>query len=432
MTIKIGREVRLLAEKFEDTVFKVLSAKDVGLGVGVGTPFIVRDPDTYQPYMFFTGWDDPGGTERRVFVVPIDDATLEVDVSKVREVVSPATFGVSGLATVHAMWDDYNEQWVLLMSVYPTSNEAAVAFLDKNFNLVGTQRLAFTKADGTALDVGDNGVSIIPLHNKYALLTTGGDSNRTLHYVSNVTARPIPAPTLLSKYSTITLPLAPTYYSWLIDVHHSFMVNGRFVMLSELMQYSRVWRIQVYYGAERDLMVGTTLVPFMTVTPIIDPFPLNFTDVIGNVGHPHFTQYLKQPYLFFARFPTWNLGGKRAWSHDIWAMRIDPDQVFNPVKNFPLVTSSFKEPYTAPSKLPIPTFGAKRAIIYLFGVAATGTLTVYESTSPYHIYSATTIRYSTSYSIAAGANKIVIDNPAPWIGLETNVDLSEWMVVLQQ
>jgi len=58
-------------------------------------------------------------------------------------------------------------------------------------------------------------------------------------------------------------------------------------------------------------------------------------------------------------------------------------------------------------------------------------LTGVESTNPYHIWVEDSIRHATEYSINTGSNKIILENPAPYIALKTIADLEEWIVILR-
>jgi hypothetical protein len=436
-------DYELLAERVKDklikgSIYKVLSAKDLQVAlpncIGVGTPFIVRDLDTDQPYMLFTAWNDVNGLARQIWVAPIDE-DLIVDTSKAKKIADGRLFNVTGLNTVHAYWDDFNNQWVLFSTFYggPAGNVAGAVFVDSNFNVRGSQTLTFTKADGTSVDLGDAGISPVPLYNKAVLLSAGAAGDRGLFLLSDGTRRPLSNPSQIN-YATVgevnkPFRIAPTYFLYNIDVHQLLLLDQGLVMLSELTQYRNQWFIQVYYGAEKDWFIGTTVVPTFFVAPISPPFPIHFTDVVGNIGHPHYTNLLKEPYLFFARFPTWNWGGNRAWAHDIWVARIDPNYLFSP-RGKVLVANGGQEPYTHPNLIPIPTFGARTATIYLFKVSASGTLTLTESGSPYHIYKSDGDYVQTTYSVSSGGNKIIINAPAPWIALGLDVNLYEWMVVL--
>jgi len=426
--------IRAALEEISDkTIYKVLSRNEMKSvmtnAVGVGTPFIIRDLDTLQPYMLFTAWSDVDGTAREVWVAPINEL-LEVDLTKAKRIVTGADFGVDGLPTVHAFWDDYNEEWVLFSTTYPTGSDVAVTFCDKEFNVKDKQTLTIYKADGsTGEDLRDAGVSPIPLFNGKLLLTAGYRGNRGLWLIYYFTKRPLSTPSKVNALDTTDVRMVPTYFAMGLCVHQTIACDSGLVMFSALNDYRDLWYIQVYYGPEKDWDVAGNFSPFMWVTPVPPPFYVHFTDAIGNIGQPHYTTYLGKPLLFFMRAPTWNVGGSRKYAHEIWATVVDPSELLNP-KGKTLVTSGEDEPYTI-GKLPIPTFGADVAEIHLYNVSAAGTLTIIESNSPYHIWNETTSRITTDESISAGGNKIIWNKPAPYIALKTDVDMDAWMVVLR-
>jgi len=407
------------------TTYKVLDPRSIGM-VGVGTPFIIRDLDTYQPYMFFTAWNDITGKQRSIYVGQIDE---DLHIHNIKLVASPSLFNVQGLNTVSLVWDDYNEEWILASGIYGSAtNQIALMFLDKDFNVKYTQTWSFTLATGSNLLIGDAGCSMFTLGNKIALITTGWGSFRSIYYVNDITVRPLPTPTQLNASGTKFFWWAPTYYNGALDVHHTFLSNNGIIMLSELLHNRNTWWIHVYYGADRDLYVRNMLIPFKLVTPIKPLIPIQFADILGNIGHPHYTNYLGRPLLFFARFPTWNLGGKRAYAHEIWATDVDTD-IFNPTGKTMIVNND-NDIYTMPDIIPIPTFGAKYATITLFNISGSGTLNVWEANSPYHLWAQTENRFQNTFTLSSSYFKTTIENVAPWISLGTNVNIGMYQVIL--
>lgn len=434
---------RILSEEFGNSIFRVLDPKAAKallpeIGVGVGTPFIVHDPDTFQTQMLFTGWEDVTGRARRIYVSNIDE---DLRVTNVRRIADGGLFGVTGLNTVSAVWDDYNEQWIVSGTAYGVQwypiSCGYFMFFDKTWTLKDRQEIDFEQTIGGTMWVpnfDDGGLGMVVDHNKRLIISAGFGLDRSLFSIPDVTERPLRSPTLGNQDGPNRFPIIPSYFGDLADVHHFFIYNGRPVILSELVQSTNNWFCHVYFFPEKDWnMVGTAdmVGKYMTVTPIsTNLIPHNYTHAIGNMGHPHYATLLGRPLLFFVTFPTWNMDGKRRYAHEIWATSINPIEAFNPVKNFPLIASGGStEPYLI-GKVPIPTFGAETATIIIFGVARAGTLNLIESNSPYHIWFETTTRAISSYPISAGANKLIINRPAPYISLKTNVDLAEWMVVL--
>jgi len=428
-----------------DIIARVLTRnemRDVLPGcVGVGSPFIVNDPDTYQPMMLFTAWSDVKGLERQVWIADIDE---DLRVTRKRKLADGGLFNVTGLNTATAFWDDYNEEWVFAATAYgaPKVSYGYFIFFDKDWNVKRTQVLDFAVKVGDQTwtpNLGDAGIGMVPTADKTLVLSAGFGTDRLLFYVSDYTVRPLPNPTNGTPFVVRDTRLykiysAPAYYANRRDVHQLLVYNGQLVMLSEAMANTNTWRIIVEFGPDKDWhtvgeynMIGK----YMFVTPVSwSHGKMNYTHATPNqMMHPHYTTLLGRPLLFFVNSPHWYSRGSRSYAHEIWVQAIRPEDAFDPKKNMPLVAGGAKEPYVL-GNYPIPTFGAKRAAIYLYGVAASGTLTVHESSSPYHIWNLTTSVHSTTYSISRGSNKVVIDNPQPFIAIKTDVDLSEWTIYL--
>jgi len=442
--IDYDRIGKLLKKELGETIFRVWTRNEMKAFlsncVGVGSPFIVHDPDTLQPLMLFTAWSDVAGLARSVWVAEIDE---ELNVRNPKLIASPDLFNVTGLNTATAFWDDYNEQWVFACTAYgaPKSSYGYFIFFDKNWNVKSTQVMDFTQTVDTstwAPNLGDAGIGLVPLSDKHLIVTAGmSTGSRYVYEISDFTSRPLGSPkTPLIKLSDTTVVPAmqiPGYMGGSADVHQTFIYNNMLIMLSEIRHNTGNWSLQIYYGPNKDfdyISTNSMIGKYLFVCPTrFSHGIMNYTHVIPNqMRHPHYTSMLGRPLLFFITCPHWNAGGNRRYAHEIWAQTIDPTLAFDPAKNFPLVASGDNLYYFG--NIPFATYGVSRAIIWLFGVSAAGTLTLYESSSPYHIWYQTASVVSTNYSISTGSNKIVVENPAPFIGLKTDVTLSEWMVFL--
>jgi len=433
-------------EALAKSIFRVLTKNDMASVlpgcVGVGSPFIVHDPDTFQPQMLFTAWTDPAGLIRSVWVADIDE---DLRVTNIRQIAKPDLFGVTGLTCCTAFWDDYNEEWVFATTAYgaPKRSYGYFIFFDKNWNIKSTQVIDFAFVV-TALeyvpDLGDAGMGLVPHWDKGLTVSCGYDADRSLYYIDDYTQRPLPTPTrglpIIEIGTThYYMQNCSSYMQRDRDVHQLFVYNGQLVMLSEVSKYSNLWSIEVLFGPEKDWykigdtnMLGKFHMPAVMEWSHGTP---NYTHATANqLMHPHYTSLLGRPLLFYITCPYWNAGGSRRYAHEIWAQKINPEEAFNPAKNFPLYMGSVHEPYRL-GKVPIPTFGAKTATILLYGVDSSGTLTIIESASPYHIWAEDATRVQSTESISAGANKIIWNRPAPYIALKTDVALSEWGMLLQ-
>jgi len=447
--LKVEELKEALREVIGDKIWRVLDRNMMGNYlpgcVGVGSPFIIHDPDTLQPQMLFTAWTDLDGEARSVWIADIDE---NLELRNVRQIATPDLFGVTGLNTATAVWDDYNEEWIFACTAYgaPKTSYGYFIFFDKDWNVKSTQVIDFTfdvqrtfptpSGPPLSIDLGDGGLGMVPLRNKYMVLTGGFRGlQRSMFFIEDLTQRPLPQPGLGNTDGTYWFRLVPSYRDTAIDVHQLFVYNGMLVMLSEVLHNTDTWHLAVHFGPDKDwsiirsdVMLGRFMMP---VALSWSHNLVHITHLVNNVMlHPHYTTLLGRPLLFFVTAPTWKLYGPRRFAHEIWAVIIDPREAFDPRKNKPLVVSGDKDIYYSPHKFAIPTFGAESATIYVFGVATSGTLTIRESSSPYNlVYGATYVE--SSEPISAGENKIIWDRPAPFISLGVNVDIGEWMVLLR-
>jgi len=434
---RVSFETGKLANK--QLVTRILDYDDMPPGyVGVASPFIVHDPDTFQPYMLFTAWQDLDARKREVWVARINE---DLDVSDKRQIATGDLFGVDGFSSATAFWDDYNEQWVFATTAYGRAKKSYghFIFFDRDWNVEDTQVIDFESTFNTTTytpDLGDAGIGMVPSSVKRLILSVGFHSDRSLYYINDLTSRPLPDPTYANTSGGNDFLAASTYRKGSIGIHQLFAYNDILIMLSEIDSYTRGWGVIPHFGPEKewnevfgDVMVGKFHMP----CPVTWYYGVqNYTHMIPNqMMMPHYTTVLGTPLLFFACSPAWNLGGTRRYRHEVWAQTIDPSKAFDPTKNFPLVargTSSI--PYDI-GKVPIPTFGASTACIEIHGADSSGTLTVIESPSPYRIWQEGKFRYSDALSIGSGSSKNIINRPAPYMAIKTDVSMDGWIITLQ-
>jgi hypothetical protein len=391
--------------------------------------------------MLFTAWSDVSGLAGQVWVADIDE---DLSVKNMRKIADGSLFNVTGLNTCTAFWDDYNEQWIFACTAYgaPKVSYGYFIFFDKNWNVKGTQVIDFTQTVDTQTwtpSLGDAGIGLVPHFDKGLTLSAGYENDRSLFYISDYTQRPLPNPTrglpLVIKDTVLYRPYqCPAYSANGRDVHQLFVHNGYLIMLSEVYLYSGVWSLEVCFGPDvcwHNVGVTDMTGKFHFPSSIAwSHSKSNHSPTVPNhLQHAHYTTLLGVPLLFYIMCPYWNAGGPRRYVADIWVQKINPEEAFDPKKNFPLIMNGWNEPYIV-GKIPIPTFGAKNASIYIFGATTSGTLTLYESSGPYHIWNQTAIINTTTYSINPGSNKIVVSNPAPYIAIATDVNMGEWLVYL--
>jgi len=401
---------------------------------------LVHDPDTFQPYMLFTAWQDIDGRKREVWIAKIDKG---LNVRDKQQIATADLFtDVTGLNTATAFWDDYNEQWVFACTAYgaPKKSYGYFIFFDKGWNVEDTQVIDFESTFNSTTftpNLGDAGIGMVPTDKKVLALSSGADVDRRLYRIDDLTSRPLPDPTYGSTSDGVDFPPVSQYAVGSIDVHQLFAYEGMVVMLSERMDRTGHWTSIVHFGPDIAWnefpsvnMIGKFLMP----TPIVwGHGALNYTSMIPNqLQHPHYTTELETPLLFFVTSPSYGLSGERRYRHEIWAQTIDPTRAFDPAKNFPLVAMERGSSiiYDASNPVPIPTFGASTVTVELYGAGSSGTLTVKGSYSPNFVWGDSRV-YSNNYSIDSGSSRHIFNKLAPYIAVQTDVDVDAWSVTLR-
>jgi len=421
--IKIGARVEI------NEINRVLSASMVAntplAGYnGFGSPRVVVHPDTGELYLLFTAWSDPAGQAREIWVAPISK-TMELDLSRAKKIATGAQAGVTGLNTIDPIFDDYNNEWLLFSTVYPTSATIEVTRTDPDFNL--------KTIDSITLDINpeDSGVSGIVFDNKTVLLNYGFDNTRRFAVINDITVRPIQTPT-----QTGPIPCTSFYATNGLDVHKLFTVNGRMFMLSEALTFSGIWNVRLFVGPDKDYnFVGTSNMLGMYLMPVslVNPIPYSADYRVGNVGHPEYASVGSSAWLLWAAFPYWNLGGGRAWNHEIWGAIVPYDYFTDYKKWLPLAMSHNDNG----RNIPFFTGGARQAVIFVNVTLASGatssTITIRESDSPYHIVYNDGNEVDTHFNVtASGTYKFVIDGILQYMAIsrDANSTINEFTVSL--
>ena len=375
--------------------------------VGFGTPRIVLHPDTREPYMVFTAWRDPQGLEREVWVTPTN-RDLDLDLRSARRIATGADAGVKGLNTVDLVWDDGNEEWLIFSTRYPVDRFATVVRTDRDFVVKGIELLELHT------DPGDGGFPCIVANNGKALCSAGL-GRKELALLEGVSQRPLKKPRGLG-FNAVSLHGVRD-----IDVHKLFTVNGSLYMLAELRQGTNTWSVRLFIGPESGWYDagGRFLLPVSLRSPI----PASYDYEVGNVGHPEYASQLSEPALLWASFRCWNLGGPRAWGHEIWAVFVGRDTFADSRDWLPAVM----EGDAGMVGIPFFTAGARRAVVHVCTTRGAR------------------LRIVMGYDVAAlsqglgddveehyvrpGTHRIVVEDPLPYMALSGG-GVERWSVYL--
>jgi hypothetical protein len=420
MLAKVLREG--LRERLETESKLVLRGKDIG-STGVGCPFVVEDPDTRAKKLLFLAIPS-AGQPRVLYVVDIDD-DLVPNLRTLKRVAAPSDFDPScdGMDSISAFWDDYNEQWIIFTSPW---GGAGVIFADKDFNLRGRQ---FLSAPSGVTIYGGANKCLLPLWDRKALFVAPQNVKvdttwfkGRLFWLDDFTKRPLPTLTLLGTHSAVGFP---DHLS--IELEHTFIFGGVLTMIFETNDYAGGYSLGIAFSPMQNWgrwWGGWNLGKWiMAISEKPFHVPHHQVHFVDNIGHPHFTTAFGKPMLFYAHFTFGSTGGARSMAHEIWASVIRPEQL-DPRNNFPLAVRG-----TDVDKGAIfGTYGAKTAVVQVYGASAAGTLTVKHSTSVEKLAGGTSI--DESYSIPSGNSRIIINAPGPYMAITTDVSISSWTVYL--
>jgi len=387
--------------------------------IGFGSPRIIRHPYTREPWLCITAWKDTSGQAREIWCIPIkDEYMLELDLSRAKKIADGTDVGVTGLNSLDLLWDDNNEEWVIYSTLYPSQKNIARITTDADFNKKDAKlvSLSITPYDcglGFVTFDDGNGIGII-MQNKMAnWVVPDNPFNPTSINID-------------TSFNAIS-----NYDNMYADMHKLFTIGNQLLLLSELQGYIDKWYIRLYIGPDKDwYKVGNNDMRGKYIMPVSikQPIPHTHDYNIGNIGHPEFSTELKQPVLMWASFRNWNLKGNLAWAHEIWAWHVPPNYFNDPTRWLPAVSVINNNELGKP----LFTCGAKTITVYV-KTANTGTISILESSSPYHIaYDDGNYVTTTENISSAGTYKYIIENPLPYIAIKASMQIDEITIVLNK
>jgi len=417
MSIEITLDTTRFSQKYSS--IKLVLSKDSRLAntpldgyIGFGSPRVVRHPYTREPWLLITAWKDVDGQAREIWAIPIkDEYELELDLAKAKKIASPSDVNVTGLNSLDAMWDDNNEVWVILSTLYPGQENIAKITTDADLNKKSAGLISIS------VQPNDCGIGFIPVDNGDGLgIIMVGDK---AHWVVPDNAINPSSLTIDTSFNTIG-----GYDHEAIDMHKLFSIQSQIILLSELQGYNNKWYIRLYIGPEKDwYKVGTNDMrgKYLMPTSLKPVIPHTHDYDIGNCGHPEFTTELPYATLMWASFRNWSAGKNLKWAHEIWAWHV-PADYFNDIKKW--LPASIVLGNDELGK-PLYTAGASKAVIYV-KTANTGDIDILESSSPYHIAYDDGLYTDTKETISsAGIYKYIVENPLPYIAVKASMTIQE-------
>lgn len=310
---------------------------------GVGTPCLAEIQDEgIGPYLLFTGWTNPKGDGREVFIGEIDE---DFQVSNIRKILGATEISnFTRHNAISLLYDGSNEWWNLFTSSTYTPDGGNVACLfryDKTFtNRIATYAPLYL-SDGSLFRAIDSGVGVkwgyVGLR-VFAVFVkrdaaTGLAQGLYGSYCTDFTATPpvFQTPRRIFPASTEIQP-GTDYSDYPIPILDILQLvewkDWNVVLAEEITDFE--WKIVPYFihkhrdystrGSATDRFIG---IAGRASEALASPYTSNFQ---LNYGHPFLTWLPNRKLnLFFAMFPN----NPPSYKHEIWVMRL-PESRLDP------------------------------------------------------------------------------------------------------
>ncbi|ABW02213.1 hypothetical protein [Caldivirga maquilingensis] len=288
---------------------------------GVGTPYVIYDVRRDRYWLLFTGWSDPTGLKREGFVAPIDES-LNVDLSQLKKIL-PSSFPEQVDYTNNAVRGIYNTARDEFYVTSTHGKDAYILVFDHDWNLKGYRKLieGFSK---------DSGVPIKPtgaygsIRDAIAVTPIGDSSAIGVFAIRSI-----------DDLNTLKVEDWGELGRWgrgndVID----FTLMPRLQVFVEVDSPNR-WVLQTYIGPALDELNSISDLANMGILEASLMPLLGVEDSFTQIGHPHYTVMPDgKPKLLVASFrDTWSNRPdtkKEGYTHEIWAIYINDEVVFNP------------------------------------------------------------------------------------------------------
>lgn len=390
-------------------VMTVLRPQDIGkdfpdFSGGVGTPYILFNSNTGEKWLLFTGWKDPVGSKREAAVTLIEK-DMSVDTRKIRKILSSDL--IAGSYTMNAVRGVYNPVRDEFIVTVTQDDSAYVFWFDSDWNRIGFQRIMG--------GVYDHGVAFKPL-GAYGYLHDA------------LAAVPAGARIKLLGLRGVDEHGGVRVEDYGIAAWHGvgnavldLLLMPRVSVIAESDEFGK-WVLKSFIGPPPNDVKGLCENGVASIGLLEgDLLPLlPVDDILIQVGHPHYTTEPDgYPKLFCASFrDTWSTRretGKEGYTHEICTVQVDT-RIFDP-RSYGVL----KDRVFIPGERSLPSkwywVGPAEKITLVATSAVEGGMVVELSES----CSLTSIEDSLRHRLEAssGCNKLVVENPAPFIRIES-------------
>ncbi|EZQ10032.1 hypothetical protein CM19_04665 [Candidatus Acidianus copahuensis] len=309
-------------------IFKVLFPWDLGIEdtkIGVGSPCLVYDPRRDSVWMLFTGWKDPVGLKREVYIVKVDNS-FNLEKNTLRKIISFDFPEVREYShnTVRCIYNEVRDEFLVTTS----HGEKIYLFVyDGNWNIKWYKEIwRYSKAKDAGFPLKPAG-AYWNLKDAYAV-----------------------APIQEPEEEGIEFFLVKNIHSKDVKVENMGII-GRWGRANDVLDFVTIPRFQVFIEENTKLkwlphtFIGPTLDELRSINDFKSIFILEgsltpllpFDESFVQIGHPFYTTLPDgRPKLLLASFrDTWTIKdssdekeGREGYSHEIWGIEVD-STIFN-------------------------------------------------------------------------------------------------------
>ncbi|MCD6510294.1 MAG: hypothetical protein J7L11_07920 [Thermoprotei archaeon] len=384
------------------------------LSAGVGTPNVLFNSDTGERYLLFTGWRDLNGLKREGWIAPLEK-DLSVDLTRARKIL-PSDL-IPGDYTMNAVRGVYNPVRGQYIVTVTHDDKGFMFWFSSDWELMAHKQILS--------GIGDHGIPFKPI-----------GAYDFIHDAIGM----IPAP--LSKQGPAILQglkflgirnfddpkkVRVEDYGWcswhgMLNDVADLVLMPRISALVECDTFGK-WALKIFLGPSLHAVRG--LDPRSGIPQIGllcgDLMPkLMIDDIFVQVGHPHYTTEPDGvPKVFFASFrDTWssrNDTKREGYVHEIYAVYVN-DDIFD-ARSYGVLTDTIISKERGETCSKWYWVGEARSILLLIrGSVKRADIVVKEATMLLEVEAHETIRYE----ITEDKRKIIVQDPAPLIRVETS------------
>ncbi|MEM1526689.1 MAG: hypothetical protein QW775_02410 [Ignisphaera sp.] len=379
--------------------YEVKSVEDIK--GGVGTPNLIHDIKRNVYWLLFTGWRDPRGRLREVFVVEVDKS-LALQWNTLKKILR-YDFPVSAPYTHNTVRGFYNATKDEFIITTSHGSKILLYTFDNEWNLKKYKEIIDL---GSVRDFGFP-VKPVGVYTKYrdAIAVTRNSERKEeleIYTVKNI-----------DNIDEVTTENLGVIARWGSNDVMDFTLLPRFQIFAEQNSCSK-WTLHTFVGPTLDEIPSDEFFGKFIIMQTPITHLLEIDDNIVQLGHPHYTVLPDGvPKLLVVAFrDTWSLRsdtGRWGYTHEIWSVYLDKN-LFDPKLYYSFKLKIFPRDMNKYIYVPY----AKKLTVY--SGLPLDRIKLYEAQLPGEDFIINPLKKD---------GKLIIEDPSQWIKLEVPKDYSE-------